>query len=63
MRKGDILTDLAASINDTTADYRPRVQALKILQQELDNLTASFEDKELKEFFVRQGEALEQMKT
>lgn len=63
LRKGDILTDLAGSVNDTTADYRTRVQALKALQKELELLAASLEDEELKKLSTRQGEALQQLKS
>jgi methyl-accepting chemotaxis protein len=63
LRKGDILTDLADSVNDTTADFRTRIEALKSLQEELEQLAASLEESSLKEVSARQAETLEQLKT
>ena len=63
LRKNDILTDLADSVNDTTADFRTRTQALKSLQRELEKLSTSLEDGELKNLSSRQGEVLAQLKT
>lgn len=62
LRKGDILTDLAASVNDTTADFRSRIVALKALQAELERLAAPA-DVALQQVSSRQGEALAQLKT
>ena len=63
LRENDILTDLADSVNDTTADYRTRMQALKSLQKELEQLAASLGDDALQKVSSLQGEALKQLKT
>ncbi len=63
LRKGDILTDLAESVNDTTADYRTRVLALKSLQKELEQLAVTLENEQLENISGRQGEALNQLET
>lgn len=63
LRENDILTDLADSVNDTTADFRTRMLALKSLQKELDQLAASLEDDALQKVASRQGEVLGQLKT
>ncbi len=63
LRQNDILTDLADSVNDTTADFRTRMQALKALQKELEQLSESLENDALQKVSRRQGETLEQLKT
>ena len=62
LRKGDILTDLAASVNDATAAYRTRMQALIALQKELEQLAVSLENEELKNISSSQEEALGNLK-
>jgi methyl-accepting chemotaxis protein len=63
LRKGDILTDLAGSVNDTTADYRTRLQALKSMQKELEQLAAALENEDLKKISSNQAEALAELQT
>ena len=63
LRKGDVLVDLAESVNAMTADYQTRIQALKGFQQELGDIASSLTDEELEKLSARQKEALDSIKT
>ena len=63
LRRKSIFKDLAAAVNDTTASLRSRVEAVKEIQRELDQLIEKLESSEGKELSVRQNEALALLRT
>jgi methyl-accepting chemotaxis protein len=63
LRKNDTLTELADSVNETTADLRARIQEVKDIQRELDGIIASLEHREAAAVSARQREALERFRT
>jgi methyl-accepting chemotaxis protein len=63
LRKGDTLTELADSVNETTADLRARIQEVKDIQRELDGIVASLENREAAAVSARQSAALDRLRT
>lgn len=63
LRQNDTLTDLAASVNETTAALRSRLQAVKELQRELDQVVTTLEHRKLVELSARQNAALKWLRT
>jgi methyl-accepting chemotaxis protein len=63
LRKGDTLTDLAAAVNETTTGLRDRVQEVKEIQAELDQIIASLEHQEATAVSARQKVALDRLRT
>lgn len=63
LRKGDTLMDLAAAVNETTAGLRGRIQEVKEIQAELDQIITSLEHQEAKAVSARQKIALDRLRT
>jgi methyl-accepting chemotaxis protein len=63
LRQNDTLLDLAESVNETTAGLRARVQEVKEIQRELDEVIASLENKEAEAVSARQNDALKRLRT
>jgi methyl-accepting chemotaxis protein len=63
LRRNDTLMDLADSVNETTAGLRTRIQEVKEIQQELDQVIASIEHQEAAAVSARQNAALERFRT
>ena len=63
LRNGDPFMDLADSINATTGELRSRIQTIKEIQQELDQLIVSLENEALVAVSTRQNAALEQLRS
>jgi len=63
LRKNDIFLDLAESVNETSAAIRARVQEVKEIQRELDQLVVSLEHQEAKVLSTRQNQALGNLRT
>ena len=63
LRSNDILMDLADSVNETTAGLRTKIQEIKGIQRELDQLVAALEHRDTKAVLVRQNLALNDLRT
>jgi methyl-accepting chemotaxis protein len=63
LRRNDTLMDLANAVNESTAGLRARVQEVKEIQRELDEVIASMEHKEAADVSARQNDALERIRT
>jgi len=63
LRSNDTLLDLAVSLNDATAGLRTRVQDVKALQKELDQIIAVLAHQEMAAVAARQNNALERLRT
>ena len=63
LRKGDTLMDLAAAVNETTAGLRGRIQEVKEIQAELDQIITSLEHQEAKAVSARQKIAMDRLRT
>jgi methyl-accepting chemotaxis protein len=63
LRKGDTLTDLAAAVNETTAGLRGRIQEIKEIQAELDQIITSLQHQEATAVSARQKVALDRLRT
>lgn len=63
LRRNDTLTDLADSVNETTAGLRSKIQEIKDIQRELDQLVQALENKEAAAVLARQNQALEGLRT
>lgn len=63
LRRNDIFMDLADSVNETTTALHGRIQTVKQIQQELDQLVATLENKQAEELSARQNEVLQQLTT
>jgi methyl-accepting chemotaxis protein len=63
LRSNDTLMDLADSVNETTAGLRDRVQEIKDIQVEIDQLVAALEHREAVALTARQTAALDRLRT
>lgn len=63
LRSNDTLKDLADSVNETSAGLRARIQKIKEIQRELDQVVASLEHQEATAVSARQNVALEGLLT
>ena len=63
LRKNDTLKDLAESVNETTAGLRAKIQEVKAIQGELDQLITSLSHKEAEAISARQNAALDRLRT
>lgn len=63
LRRNSIFKDLAAEVNTTTTSLRTRVDAVKEIQQELDQLLSTLKAEEARSLLKRQKVALESLKT
>ena len=63
LRKRSIFKDLAAAVNDTTANLRDRVEAVKEIQRELDGIISELKDDEAAAVVARQDAALGRLRT
>jgi methyl-accepting chemotaxis protein len=63
LRRNDTLMDLANAVNESTAGLRARVQEVKEIQRELDEVIASMEHKKAADVSARQHDALERIRT
>lgn len=63
LRKNDTLTELADSINETTAGLRVKIQEIKEIQRELAGIVASLENRAATEVSARQDAALARLRT
>lgn len=63
LRRNDTLDDLADSVNETTAGLRTRIQDIKKIQQELDQVIGALKHKEASALSARQNIALERLRT
>jgi len=63
LRSNDVLKDLADSVNETTADLRARIQDVKEIQRELDQIVGALEHKEAAAVLARQNVALNRLRT
>jgi len=63
LRRNDIFMDLAASVNETTTDLRGRIQKVKQIQQELDQLVETLENEDAAALSRQQNEALQRITT
>ncbi len=63
LRKNDTLMDLAASVNETTAGLRDKINDIKAIQRELDRVIISLENKEAVVVSARQNVALDCFRT
>lgn len=63
LRKGDTLMDLADGVNETTAGLRGRIQEVKEIQAELDEIIASLQHQEATAVSARQKVALDRLRT
>ena len=63
LRSNDTLMDLAGSVNETTDGLRARIQEVKEIQRELDQLIASLENQEAAVVSTRQNVALDRLLT
>jgi len=63
LRENDILLDLAESVNDTTASIRGRIQEIKKIQRELDQVITSLDHKEAAAISARQNDTLDHLFT
>jgi len=63
LRSSDTLKDLADSVNETSAGLRSRIQGIKEIQQELDQIVASLEHQEATAVSARQNVALDSLHT
>jgi methyl-accepting chemotaxis protein len=63
LRKNDTLMDLADAVNETTASLRDRIQEIKDIQRELDQLIATLEHQDTAAVSARQNQALERLRT
>ncbi len=63
LRKGDAFRDLADSTNRATTNLKVRINEIKELQQELDQLLNALEHREAAALTKRQGELLAHLRT
>jgi len=63
LRQNDTLTDLADSVNETTSGLRTRIQEIKEIQGELDQIIVSLEHREAAAVSARQRDALDRLRT
>jgi methyl-accepting chemotaxis protein len=63
LRQNDTLADLAASVNETTAALRSKIQAVKELQRELDQVVTTLGHRQAAEISARQNTALQGLRT
>ncbi|MDX2495608.1 MAG: methyl-accepting chemotaxis protein [Desulfuromusa sp.] len=58
LRKNDAFMDLADSVNETTSELRNRIQEIKDVQFELDQVLDALEHKEAMDLATRQNQSL-----
>jgi len=63
LRENDTLMDLAASVNEATAGLHARIQEIKGIQRELDQIVASLQHQEAAAVCTRQNQALARLQT
>jgi len=63
LRPNDTFKDLADSVNKTTANLRTRIQEIKEIQQELDQIITSLDYKEAVAISARQNDTLDRLRT
>ncbi len=63
LRRNDVLMDLADSVNETTSGLRTRIQEIKDIQGELEQLVAAIENQEAVGILARQTLALDRLRT
>jgi len=63
LRDNDILLDLAESVNETTTNLRARIQEVKEIQRELDQIINSLDHKEAMVISARQNDTLNLLRT
>jgi len=63
LRRNDTLVDLADSVNETTGSLRARIQEIKEIQRELDQIVASLQHQEAAAVSTRQNQALDRLRT
>lgn len=63
LRRNDTLQDLADSVNETTAGLRGRIQDIKEIQRELDQVVGALKDQEAAAVSTRQNVALGRLRT
>lgn len=63
LRRNDTLAELADSVNETTGDLRVRIQEIKDIQRELDEVLTALEHREATAIAARQNAALERFRT
>ncbi len=63
LRRNDTLSELADSVNETSTGLRAKIQEIKEIQKELDQVIASLEHEEAASVSARQKVALERLHT
>ncbi len=63
LRKDDTLMDLADSVNETVTGLRTRIQAVKEIQRELDQVVGTLENETVAAISARQNVALNCLRT
>jgi methyl-accepting chemotaxis protein len=63
LRDNDILFDLAESVNEATTNLRGRIQEVKEIQRELDQVINSLDNKEAVALLARQNDTLDLLRT
>jgi methyl-accepting chemotaxis protein len=63
LRTNDTFLDLAVSVNETTAGLRSKIQDIKAIQRELDQVVAGLDHQEAAAISARQNQALDSLRT